>query len=131
IWAFVRPFMTMVVFTVVFGSLAKLPTEGTAPYAVLVFGGLLPWTLFATVLNDASSSVIANANLVSKVYFPRLIVPLSTIVVALQRRCRGRRHRRLPLVHPGRRQPVLLAGLHPPPARHRRAAGMGRPCLPP
>lgn len=82
-WAFVRPFMTMVVFTVVFGSLAKLPTEGAAPYAVMVFAGLLPWTLFSSVLTDASSSVISNANLITKVYFPRLIVPLSTIVVAL------------------------------------------------
>ena len=83
LWAFVRPFMTMVVFTVVFGSLARLPTEGTAPYAVLVFAGLLPWTLFSSVLGEASNSVISNANLVSKVYFPRMIVPLSTMVVAL------------------------------------------------
>ena len=83
VWAFVRPFMTMVVFTVVFGSLAKLPTEGTAPYAVMVFAALLPWTLFASVLADASTSVIGNAGLIGKVYFPRLIVPLSTVVVAL------------------------------------------------
>jgi lipopolysaccharide transport system permease protein len=83
VWAFVRPFMTMVVFTVVFGRLAKLPTEGTAPYAVLVFAGLLPWTLFASVLTEAASSVVGNANLISKVYFPRLIVPLSTVMVAL------------------------------------------------
>lgn len=82
-WAFVRPFITMVVFTVVFGSLAKLPTAGTAPYAVMVFAGLLPWTLFSSVLTDASGSVISNANLITKVYFPRLIVPLSTVVVAL------------------------------------------------
>ena len=83
VWAFVRPFMTMVVFTVVFGRLAKLPTEGTAPYAVMVFAGLLPWTLFASILTEASTSVIGNANLISKVYFPRLIVPLSTVMVAL------------------------------------------------
>jgi lipopolysaccharide transport system permease protein len=83
VWAFVRPFMTMVVFTVVFGSLAKLPTEGAAPYAVMVFAGLLPWTLASSVLSEASSSVIGNANLISKVYFPRLIVPLSTVMVAL------------------------------------------------
>jgi lipopolysaccharide transport system permease protein len=82
-WAFVRPFITMVVFTVVFGSLAKLPTEGAAPYAIMVFAGLLPWTLFSSVLTDASASVISNANLITKVYFPRLIVPLSTVVVAL------------------------------------------------
>jgi lipopolysaccharide transport system permease protein len=83
VWAFVRPFMTMVVFTIVFGRLAKLPTEGAAPYAVMVFAALLPWTLFSSVLTDASSSVVGNANLISKVYFPRLIVPLSTVVVAL------------------------------------------------
>ncbi len=57
-WAFVRPFVTMVVFTVVFGKLAKLPTEGDAPYAVLVFAGLLPWTLASSILSDASGSVI-------------------------------------------------------------------------
>jgi lipopolysaccharide transport system permease protein len=82
-WAFIRPFATMVVFTVVFGQLAKLPTGGHAPYAIMVFAALLPWTLFASVLADASNSVIANSNLISKVYFPRLIVPVSTVVVAL------------------------------------------------
>ena len=82
-WAFVRPFMTMVVFTSVFGKLAKLPTEGAAPYAVLVFAGLLPWTLASSILNDASSSVTGNAQLVSKVYFPRLIIPLATVLVGL------------------------------------------------
>ncbi len=82
-WAFVRPFMTMVVFTIVFGKLAKLPTEGTAPYAVLVFAGLLPWTLASSILNDASGSVTGNAQLVSKVYFPRLIIPLATVLVGL------------------------------------------------
>lgn len=82
-WAFVRPFMTMVVFTVVFGKIAKLPSDGAAPYAVMVFAGLLPWTLFASILSDASTSIVGNANLISKVYFPRLIVPLSTVLVAL------------------------------------------------
>ena len=82
-WAFVRPFMTMVVFTVVFGRLAKLPTEGDAPYAVLVFAGLLPWTLATSILTDASNSVLTNSQLVSKVYFPRIIIPLSTVMVAL------------------------------------------------
>src|ERR1700761_6690533 len=69
-WAFVRPFLTMVVFTVLFGQLAKLPSSGGTPYAVMVFAGLLPWTLFSSVLGDASASVVGNANLVSKVYFP-------------------------------------------------------------
>lgn len=82
-WAFVRPFLTMVVFTIVFGKIAKLPTEGTAPYAVLVFAGLLPWTLASSILNDASGSVTGNAQLVSKVYFPRLIIPLATVLVGL------------------------------------------------
>ena len=82
-WAFVRPFMTMVVFTVVFGKIARLPTEGTAPYAVLVFAGLLPWTLASSILNDASGSVTGNGQLVSKVYFPRLIIPLATVLVGL------------------------------------------------
>jgi lipopolysaccharide transport system permease protein len=82
-WALIRPFLTMVVFTVIFGKVAKLPTEGTAPYALLVFAGMLPWTFFSTALAEASNSLIGNANLISKVYFPRLIVPAATVVVAL------------------------------------------------
>ncbi len=82
-WAFVRPFLTMVVFTVLFGHLAKLAADSNVPYAIVVFAGLLPWTLFSSVVGDVSSSVVANSHLVSKVYFPRLIVPLATVVVAL------------------------------------------------
>jgi lipopolysaccharide transport system permease protein len=82
-WAFVRPFVTMVVFTIVFGKLARLPTEGDAPYAVLVFAGLLPWTLASSILGDASNSVITNSQLVSKVYFPRIIIPFATVMVGL------------------------------------------------
>jgi len=82
-WAFVRPFMTMVIFTIIFGKIAKLPTEGSAPYAVLVFAGLLPWTLVSSILNDASNSVMSNGQLVTKVYFPRLIIPLATMLVGL------------------------------------------------
>lgn len=82
-WAVIRPFLTMVVFTVIFGKVAKLPSEGTAPYALLVFAGMLPWTFFSTALAEASNSLIGNANLISKVYFPRLIVPTATVVVAL------------------------------------------------
>jgi len=82
-WAFMRPFLTMVVFTVVFGQLAKLPAGGPVPYAVMVFAGLLPWTLFSSILGDASSSVMNNANLISKVFFPRLLVPMATVMVAL------------------------------------------------
>ena len=82
-WAFVRPFLTMVVFTVIFGKLAKLPSDGTAPYPLMVFAGMLPWQFFATALSEASNSLILNANLIGKVYFPRLIVPTATVVVAL------------------------------------------------
>ena len=82
-WALIRPFITMVIFTVTFGRLAKLPAEGNTPYPVMVFAGMLPWFLFSTVLSDASSSLVANANLIGKVYFPRLIVPAATMLVAL------------------------------------------------
>lgn len=82
-WAFIRPFLTTVVFTVVFGHIAKVQSDVAVPYALVVIGGLLPWTLFASVLGDASNSVISNANLISKVYFPRLIVPLATVLIAL------------------------------------------------
>lgn len=81
-WALIRPLLTMIVFTVIFGSLAGLPSEGSAPYALLVFAGMLPWTFFSTALADASNSLVANANLISKVYFPRMIVPAATVVVA-------------------------------------------------
>jgi lipopolysaccharide transport system permease protein len=82
LWAIIRPFLTMLVFTVIFGRLAKLPSDGNAPYALMVFAGLLPWTLFATGLSEASSSLVNNAHLISKVYFPRLIVPIATVVVS-------------------------------------------------
>lgn len=82
VWAVIRPLLTMIVFTVIFGRIARLPTEGNAPYALMVFSGMLPWTFFSTALGDASASLISNANLISKVYFPRLIVPAATIVVA-------------------------------------------------
>jgi lipopolysaccharide transport system permease protein len=80
-WALIRPFITMVVFTVVFGNLAKLPSEGV-PYPILVFSAMLPWQFFSNALSECSNSLIGNANLISKVYFPRLIVPVSAIVVS-------------------------------------------------
>src|SRR3954452_15740866 len=67
-WALIRPFLTMVVFTIVFGKLAQLPSDGMTPYALMVFAGLLPWSFFAAALGDASNSLISNANLISKVY---------------------------------------------------------------
>jgi lipopolysaccharide transport system permease protein len=82
-WAVLRPFLTMVVFTIVFGRLARLPSEAGAPYPVMVFAGMLPWFLFAAILAEASASLVGNANLIGKVYFPRLIVPASAAVVAL------------------------------------------------
>jgi lipopolysaccharide transport system permease protein len=81
-WAIIRPFITMIVFTIIFGRIAKLPSDGTAPYPLMVFAGMLPWTFFSTGLSEASNSLIGNSNLISKVYFPRLIVPTATVVVA-------------------------------------------------
>src|SRR5262245_64842152 len=80
-WALIRPFLTMVVFTLIFGKLAKLPSDGTAPYALMVFAGMLPWSFFATALSEASNSFIGNDNLVSKVYFYLLIVVFGTVIV--------------------------------------------------
>ena len=82
LWALIRPFLTMLVFTVIFGRIANLPTDGNAPYALMVFAGILPWTLFSTGLSEAANSLISNEKLISKVYFPRLIVPIATVVVA-------------------------------------------------
>lgn len=80
-WALIQPFLTMVVFTVVFGQLAKLPSQGV-PYPILVFAAMLPWQFFANSLSGCSNSLISNANLISKVYFPRLIVPASAVIVS-------------------------------------------------
>ena len=81
-WAIIRPFLTMVVFTIIFGKLAKLPSDGSAPYAIMVFAGMLPWTFFSSALADTSNSVLGSAHLISKVYFPRLIVPIAAVAVA-------------------------------------------------
>lgn len=83
LWAVLRPVLTVAVFTIVFGKLAGLPSDGSAPYPIMVFAGMLPWTLFSTGLADASNSLINQANLISKVYFPRIVVPTATIAVAL------------------------------------------------
>lgn len=81
-WALIQPLLTMVVFTIIFGRVAKMPSEGTAPYALLVYAGLLPWYLFSGALTGAAGSLVGNASLISKVYFPRLIVPSAAVVVA-------------------------------------------------
>jgi lipopolysaccharide transport system permease protein len=82
-WAVVRPLLTMVVFTVVFQRIAKLPSEASSPYPIMVFAGMLPWFLFSTILGEASNSIISNSNLVGKIYFPRIIIPTSSAVVAM------------------------------------------------
>ncbi len=81
-WAVLKPVVTMVIFVAVFGRLAGMPSEGV-PYPILVLAGLLPWQFFSSALTEASNSLILNTNLVSKVYFPRVIVPLSTVLVTL------------------------------------------------
>lgn len=81
-WAVLRPLLTMVVFTLVFGKLAKMPSDNV-PYPILVFAALLPWQLFSGGFSDAGNSLVSNANMISKVYFPRLVVPTATVIVSL------------------------------------------------
>jgi lipopolysaccharide transport system permease protein len=81
-WSVLRPFLTMVAFTIVFSKLAKLPSNGV-PYPILVYAALLPWQFFANSLSEASNSLIDNSNLLTKVYFPRLIVPAGSVIVSL------------------------------------------------
>lgn len=81
-WSVIRPLLTMVVFTFIFGKLAKFPSGG-APYPILVYAAMLPWQFFANSLSESSNSLIANANMLSKVYFPRLIVPTSAVIVSM------------------------------------------------
>ncbi|MGI0488946.1 ABC transporter permease [Pantanalinema rosaneae CENA516] len=81
IWALIRPLLTMIVFTIVFSNLAKLPSEGV-PYPILVFAAMLPWQFFANALSECSNSLIVNSNLIAKIYFPRLIIPISAVIVS-------------------------------------------------
>jgi len=81
-WAILRPIMTMVVFTLVFGKLANMPSKDT-PYPLLVFAGMLPWMFFATTFNDVGNSIVSNGHIISKVYFPRIIIPLSALLTGL------------------------------------------------
>jgi lipopolysaccharide transport system permease protein len=81
-WAIIQPLMTMVIFSLIFGKLAKLPSEGL-PYPVFSYSGLLPWQLFAGTLQRGGTSLVGNANLITKVYFPRLIIPLSATAAGL------------------------------------------------
>ena len=82
LWAVLRPLLTMVVFTFIFGNVAKLPSEGGAPYPILVYAAMLPWQFFASALQESSNSLISNANMVSKKYFPRLVIPTSSVIVS-------------------------------------------------
>ena len=81
-WAVIQPVMTMLIFTFLFGKVAKLPTDGI-PYPVFSFAALLPWGLFATALNQGSRSLVAHNNMVTKIYFPRLILPISAVFSGL------------------------------------------------
>lgn len=82
LWAIIQPFLTMVVFTLFFGRLAKVPSDGI-PYPIFVYAGLLAWTYFANALGNAGNSLVGSANLITKVYFPRLIIPLSAALAGL------------------------------------------------
>lgn len=81
-WAIIQPLLSMVVMTVIFGKVAGLPSEGNAPYAIMVFAAMLPWMFFSTSLSAASQSLVGNANLISKIYFPRMIVPASAVITS-------------------------------------------------
>jgi len=81
-WAIIRPFLAMVIFTVVFGRIAKMPSSGV-PYPILVFAAMLPWQFFSNSLSQASDSLVLNSNLISKVYFPRLIIPAGAVITSL------------------------------------------------
>lgn len=81
-WSLLRPLLTMIVFTVVFGRLAKLPSQGV-PYPIMVFAAMLPWQFFANSLSECSNSLVSNANMLTKVYFPRLVIPASAVIVNL------------------------------------------------
>jgi lipopolysaccharide transport system permease protein len=80
-WAVLRPLLTILIGSGVFGTLAQLPSDGV-PYAVLVCAGTLPWFFFSSALSESANSLVGNANLISKVYFPRMILPASAVVVA-------------------------------------------------
>jgi lipopolysaccharide transport system permease protein len=81
-WAILQPVMTMLVFSVFFGRLAKVPSDGV-PYPVFAFAALLPWQLFSYALSESSNSLVANQNLITKVYFPRLVIPIATVLAGL------------------------------------------------
>lgn len=81
-WSIIRPLLTTIIFSFVFGRIAKLPYNG-APYSLMVFAGMLPWQFFSNALSESSNSLIGNANLITKVYFPRMIIPASSVITSL------------------------------------------------
>jgi lipopolysaccharide transport system permease protein len=81
-WSLIRPLLTMLILTIVFGKLGKMPSGGV-PYPLLVFCGMLPWQFFSTALSESGNSLVNNSNLISKVYFPRLVVPASSVITSL------------------------------------------------
>jgi lipopolysaccharide transport system permease protein len=81
-WAVIRPFLTMVVLTVTFSKIAKLSVPAGVPYALVVMAGILPWQFFANSMSESSNSLVGNANLISKVYFPRLVVPAGSVITS-------------------------------------------------
>src|SRR5580765_1969574 len=82
-WSIIRPLLTMIIFTIIFGRVAKLPTEGQAPYAIMVYAAMLPWQFFSNALGEASNSLVCHANLITKIYFPRMIIPASSVIGSL------------------------------------------------
>ena len=82
-WAVAQPLMSMIIMTIIFSKVAGLPSQGDAPYAIMVFAAMLPWQFFANALTNSSQSVVTNANMISKIYFPRLIIPSGSVVVSL------------------------------------------------
>lgn len=82
LWAIIRPLLTMVVFTFVFGRVAKMDIQSNVPYSIIVFAGLLPWQFFSNALTESSNSLIGNERLITKVYFPRLIIPASSVITS-------------------------------------------------
>jgi len=82
-WSVIRPVLTTIVFTIIFSRVAKLENPGAAPYALMVFTGMLPWQFFSNALTESSTSLLGNSNLITKVYFPRMIIPASAVITSL------------------------------------------------
>jgi len=82
-WSVIRPVLTTIIFTIIFSKVAKLGNPGDEPYALMVFAGMLPWQFFSNALSESSGSLVGNANLITKVYFPRIIIPASSVITTL------------------------------------------------